>query len=88
MPTKEIEAITVNFVYNDKIYHLRTTEIYDNNNNYMCKCDLTGTVFYGNYEQMRFIATQCLASYLYGFQYGKDVGIMETQNKLKSILGI
>ena len=54
----------------------------------MCKCDLTGTVFYGNYEQMRFIATQCLASYLDGFQYGKDIGIMETQNKLKSILGI
>lgn len=35
MPIKEIEQITVNFIYNDKIYHLKTTDVYNHEGKYI-----------------------------------------------------
>ena len=74
MPTKEIEQITVNFIYNDKIYHLRTADIVDHSGKFICKCDLTGTIFYGDHDVMRGIAKICLTSYLNGFIEGQNAG--------------
>lgn len=88
MPTKETEQITVNFIYNDKIYYLKTTDIYNHDGKYICKCDLTGTVFYGNHDAMRFIAKVCLISYLNGFDEGKVSGAVQVQNTIKEALGI
>lgn len=88
MPTKEIEQITVNFIYNDKIYHLRTTDIVDHSGKFICKCDLTGTIFYGDHDAMRGIAKICLTSYLNGFIEGQNAGAVAVQNKIKEALGI
>ena len=88
MPIKEIENIIIEFKYRDSDYVLDKYKIYDNQGNYIAKCDFTGTNWYGDKLLMEFAAKMVLNAYYLGEFVGEEKGRSDVQFEIKNALGL
>ena len=84
MPPKELKACMFKFTHNKKTYFFNTYRIYDSNDNYVCRCDLTATNYYGNEEVMRICCEIALDAYF----EGHDEGEIYAKTEIRKSLGL
>lgn len=82
MPPVKLEDIEFNFTYANKEYTIGKIGIFDENGCFVCNCDLTGTVYYGNEGVHKLVARNCLKAYFDGIGDGKRAKEKEIQEVL------
>lgn len=82
MPSKELKACAFKFMHNQKIYYFDNYYICDSNGDFVCRCDLTATNYYGNEEVMIICCKIALNAYFEGHADGKIDGKREIRNAL------
>ena len=88
MPPKELKLCNFKFTHNKKRYMFDIDRIYDSDNRYVCRCDLTATNYYGNEEIMLICCKIALDAYLEGQKYGKIDGEFDAKRKIREALGL
>lgn len=85
MPPKELKPCTLIFSHNQKRYRFDGSCIYDYyTDDYVCRCDLTATNYYGNEEVMLICCKNGLDTYFQGYADGK----IDAKRKIREALGL
>lgn len=66
MPVKELESININYVFEGTTYIIKNRGVFTTDGQFVCTCDLTGTIFFGNQDAHVTIARNCLTAYFEG----------------------
>lgn len=87
MPIKKREPFEFEFTYAGEIYYFATYMIYKDGD-YICRCDLTATEYYGNELVTLICCKVALEAYYQGKKAGKEEYKQEAGATLKGLLGL
>lgn len=87
MPVKKREPFAFEFTYRGEIYYFDSYMIYKDGD-YICRCDLTATEYYGNELVTLICCKVALEAYYQGKSVGKDEHTQQVGEMLRDLLGL